>query len=105
MKYVEGSDRNNKQDAFHAEWSLTLTKRFGPCQGRSLTVRRNHTAHPAAKPERVVFSRFEVRIFVATEARMTRIYKKDHGPHGTENHRPRSRNNYRLTRRAFSESM
>ncbi len=35
MKYVEGSDRNNKQDAFHVEWSLTLTKRFGPCQGHS----------------------------------------------------------------------
>ena len=32
MKYVEASDRNNKQDAFHVEWSLTLTKRFGPCQ-------------------------------------------------------------------------
>jgi len=33
MKYVECSDRNNKQDAFHAEWTLTLTKRFRPCQG------------------------------------------------------------------------
>jgi hypothetical protein len=32
MKYVEGSDRNDKQNAFHAEWSLTLTKRFGRCQ-------------------------------------------------------------------------
>ena len=36
MKYVKGSDRNNKQDAFHVEWSLTLTKRFGPCQEVSL---------------------------------------------------------------------
>ena len=28
MKYVEGSDRNNKQDALHVEWSLTVTKRL-----------------------------------------------------------------------------
>ena len=36
MKDVQGSDRNNKQDAFHVEWTLTLTKRFGPCQGHGL---------------------------------------------------------------------
>ena len=32
MKNVEGNDSNNKQDRFHAEWSLTLTKRFTLCQ-------------------------------------------------------------------------
>jgi hypothetical protein len=32
MKYVKGSDRNNKQDAFHVEWTLTLTKRLSACQ-------------------------------------------------------------------------
>ena len=37
MKYVNDSDRNDKQNAFHAEWSLTLTKRFGPCQEPQIT--------------------------------------------------------------------
>jgi len=32
MKDVKASDRNDKQNAFHAEWTLTLTKRFALCQ-------------------------------------------------------------------------